>query len=108
MILFDEFRQDCRTGKQSASFHAQNIITASTSCPTIPIDEWVNVVKPPKNKGGEGHSIDLFPVSIHDIDKIVHQGLDAIMGRWVMLTCGNIARPILACLDMEAGDRMEV
>jgi|SRR5216684_6794938 len=108
MILVYQLRKNWSSWQPIPCLDAQDEIASSASRAAVAIDERMNVVKSPQNKRGEHNRIGLFPNSICDVDKIIHQGLNSVKFWRTVRSHGDFAGPIFARIYMQASNRVKV
>ena len=108
VILSYQLWQNRCSGQQISCFYAKHVVATGPSRATVSIDEGMNVIQPPENKGCERNSIGLFPIAINDIDKIIHQRRNAIVFRRLMLSGGNYAWPVFTSMNMETANSVKI
>ncbi len=96
-ILPQKLRQDWSPRERATCRNAKNIISGRSRSPAIAVDEWMDVVDLPKDPRSQGDRINQLPVTVHLIDEIVHERLNAKMRRRVIIIPYlHRARPILS------------
>jgi len=108
VVLPNQLRKDRISRQPIAGFDTQDKVTSSASSASVSIDEWMNIIQSPQNMCSENNRICLFPMSIDEINEIIHQGRHSIMFWWDVLPHSNLAWPVFARICMQAGNRVKI
>lgn len=101
-MLTNQFWKQFCPWKPTPHLDTKNVVARSTGGPSISVNKWMYVIKPPKYKCSKSNGVCRLPTAVYRVDKIIHESLNAKICWWHITTNSNSARTILAGISVQA------